>query len=105
MTIKKLLGPSPPTSPWTICPRTPRSQRRRHALSAAVRGDPLMRGQLFPPQKTPSLLDKHIDAVHDLMVRLMRGQRIFHIKIHYSSFGRCSLWLLDDLQLPPAQRG
>ena len=59
------------------------------------RGDPAVRGQLFQQTRAPSLLDKHIDAVHDLMVRLMQGQGVFHIKIHYSS-GRCSLWLLDD---------
>lgn len=59
------------------------------------RGDPAVRGQLFQQTRATSLLDKHIDAVHDLMVRLMQGQGVFHIKIHYSS-GRCSLWLLDD---------
>lgn len=59
------------------------------------RGDPAVRSQLFQQTRATSLLDKHIDAVHDLMVRLMQGQGVFHIKIHYSS-GRCSLWLLDD---------
>src|SRR3989344_1865779 len=58
------------------------------------RGDPAVRGQLFQQTRATSLLDKHIDAVHDLMVRLMQGQGVFHIKIHYSS-GRCSLGLLD----------
>ena len=59
------------------------------------RGDPAVRGQLFQQTRTTSLLDKHIDAVNDLMFRLMHLHGVFHIKIHYSS-GRCSLWLLDD---------
>ncbi len=59
------------------------------------RGDPAVRGQLFQQTRTASLLDKHIDAVNDLMLRLMHLHGVFHIKIHYSS-GRCSLWLLDD---------
>ncbi|MEK7815601.1 MAG: hypothetical protein AAB294_02135 [Pseudomonadota bacterium] len=59
------------------------------------RGDPAVRGQLFQQTRTTSLLDKHIDAVNDLMLRLMHLHGVFHIKIHYSS-GRCSLWLLDD---------
>ncbi len=59
------------------------------------RGDPAVRGQLFLQTRATSLLDKHIDAVNDLMLRLMHQHGVFHIKIHYSS-GRTSLWLLDD---------
>ncbi len=59
------------------------------------RGDPAVRGQLFLQTRVTSLLDKHIDAVNDLMLRLMHQHGVFHIKIHYSS-GRTSLWLLDD---------
>lgn len=59
------------------------------------RGDPAVRGQLFLQTRVTSLLDKHIDAVNDLMLRLIQQHGVFHVKIHYSS-GRCSLWLLDD---------
>ncbi len=59
------------------------------------RGDPAVRGQLFLQTRATSLLDKHIDAVNNLMLRLMHQHGVFHIKIHYSS-GRSSLWLLDD---------
>ena len=77
-----------------------RLRRGRSARGRAARGDVdalatvprrPRRGQLFQQTRAPSLLDKHIDAVHDLMVRLMQGQGVFHIRIHYSS-GRCSLW-------------
>jgi hypothetical protein len=59
------------------------------------RGDPAVRGTLFLQSRVTSLLDQHIDEVHELMDRLMRGHGVFHVKIHYSS-GRTSLWLLDD---------
>jgi len=59
------------------------------------RGDPAVRGQLFLQTRVTSLLDKHIDAVNNLMLRLMHQHGVFHTKIHYSS-GRTSLWLLDD---------
>jgi hypothetical protein len=59
------------------------------------RGDPAVRGQLFLQTRVASLLDKHIDAVNGLMLRLMQQHGVFHIKIHYSS-GRSSLWLFDD---------
>jgi hypothetical protein len=59
------------------------------------RGDPAVRGQLFLQTRVTSLLDKHIDVVNELMLRLMQQHGVFHVKIHYSS-GRTSLWLLDD---------
>lgn len=59
------------------------------------RGDPAVRGTVFMQERVPSLLDQHIDAVHDLIHRLMSQHGVFHCKIHFSS-GRCSLWLLDD---------
>lgn len=59
------------------------------------RGDPAVRGTLFMQERIPSLLDQHIDAVLDLIHRLMCDHGIFHSKIHFSS-GRCSLWLFDD---------
>lgn len=59
------------------------------------RGDPAVRGTVFMQERTTSLLDKHIDEVHDLFNVLMAEHGVFHAKIHYSS-GRCSLWLYDD---------
>lgn len=59
------------------------------------RGDPAVRGTVFLQTRTTSLLDQHIDAVHDLLYTLMARHGVFHTKIHYSS-GRCSLWLHND---------
>jgi hypothetical protein len=59
------------------------------------RGDPAVRGTVFLQTRAASLLDQHIDAVHDLVYTLMTRHGVFHSKIHYSS-GRCSLWLYDD---------
>ncbi|MHB8624288.1 MAG: PDC sensor domain-containing protein [Sulfuricaulis sp.] len=59
------------------------------------RGDPAVRGTVFMQERVPSLLDKHIDDVLDLIHRLMSHHGVFHSKIHFSS-GRCSLWLFDD---------
>jgi hypothetical protein len=59
------------------------------------RGDPAVRGTVFMQQRATSLLDEHIDEVHDLIEALMTSHGVFHTKIHYSS-GRCSLWLMDD---------
>ena len=59
------------------------------------RGDPAVRSTLFMQERVPSLLDQHIDAVLDLIHRLMCHHGVFHSKVHFSS-GRCSLWLFDD---------
>ena len=59
------------------------------------RGDPAVRGTVFMQTRTTSLLDQHIDAVHNTFYQLMTEHGVFHCKIHYSS-GRCSLWLYDD---------
>jgi hypothetical protein len=59
------------------------------------RGDPAVRGTVFMQTRAASLLDQHIDEVHDLFYRLMARHGVFHCKIHYSS-GRCSIWLYDD---------
>ncbi len=59
------------------------------------RGDPAVRGTVFMQTRTTSLLDQHIDTVHDTFYQLMTQHGVFHSKIHYSS-GRCSLWLYDD---------
>ena len=59
------------------------------------RGDPAVRGTVFMQTRTTSLLDQHIDTVHDSFYQLMTEHGVFHCKIHYSS-GRCSLWLYDD---------
>jgi len=59
------------------------------------RGDPAVRGTVFMQTRTTSLLDQHIDTVHDTFYQLMTEHGVFHCKIHYSS-GRCSLWLYDD---------
>jgi hypothetical protein len=59
------------------------------------RGDPAVRSTVFLQERIPSLLDKHIDVVLDLIHRLMSHHGVFHSKIHFSS-GRCSLWLFDD---------
>lgn len=59
------------------------------------RGDPAVRGTVFMQQRAQSLLDEHIDEVHELISDLITEHGVFHSKIHYSS-GRCSFWLLDD---------
>lgn len=59
------------------------------------RGDPAVRGTVFMQERVTSLLDEHIDEVHELFNVLISEHGVFHAKIHYSS-GRCSLWLLED---------
>ncbi len=59
------------------------------------RGDPAVRGTLFMQTRAPSLLDRHVDAVHQRIASLMTHHGVFHMKIHYAS-GRCSLWFMDD---------
>jgi hypothetical protein len=59
------------------------------------RGDPAVRGTVFMQTRSTSLLDQHIDQVHDLVHRLMSRHGVFHVMVHYSS-GRCTLWLYDD---------
>jgi hypothetical protein len=59
------------------------------------RGDPAVRGTVFMQERATSLLDEHIDEVHDLFNVLMTEHGVFHAKIHYSS-GRCSFWLFED---------
>lgn len=59
------------------------------------RGDPAIRSHLFAQCRVHSLVDEHIDQVHETIADLMRDHGVFHMKIHYSS-GRCSFWLADD---------
>ncbi len=59
------------------------------------RGDPAIRGNLFAQCRVHSLVDEHIDQVHETIADLLTGHGVFHMKIHYSS-GRCSFWLVDD---------
>jgi hypothetical protein len=59
------------------------------------KGDPAVRGTLFMQERIASLLDAHIDSVHETIHALMTEHGIFHCKVHYSS-GRCSFWLMED---------
>ena len=59
------------------------------------RGDPAVRGTVFMQERVTSLLDEHIDEVHELFNVLLTEHGVFHAKIHYSS-GRCSFWLYED---------
>ncbi len=71
----------------TLAPPAPQWQQ--------FRGDPAIRGHLFAQCRAHSLVDEHIDQVHETIADLMRDHGVFHMKIHYSS-GRCSFWLVDD---------
>lgn len=59
------------------------------------KGDPAVRSTLFMQTRSPSIADRHIDEITDLVEVLMCEHGVFHSKIHFSS-GRCTLWLYDD---------
>jgi hypothetical protein len=60
-----------------------------------IKGDPVIRGQVFYQTRVESPLDRHMEAVLGLMDELIEDHGVFHCKIHFSS-SRATIWLLDD---------
>jgi hypothetical protein len=60
-----------------------------------LRGDPIIRGQLFQQSRMDSLLDQHIDEILAVLEELMAESGIFHGKIHFAS-SRATIWHSDD---------
>ncbi|MCG6871050.1 MAG: PDC sensor domain-containing protein [Gammaproteobacteria bacterium] len=60
-----------------------------------IRGDPVIREQVFREIRRPSKIDPSLATVNAILAELMRDRGIFHAKLHYSAC-RASLWLTDD---------
>lgn len=60
-----------------------------------VKGDPSVRQFLFQQTRKISLFDEHIDALHDIMFKLLTTKGVFHIKAHYSS-SQLTCWFIDE---------
>jgi hypothetical protein len=60
-----------------------------------IKGDPVIRGQVFQQSRVKSVLDSHIDEVLAILVELFTQRGLFHGKLLFSS-SRASLWLMDD---------
>ena len=60
-----------------------------------IKGDPMVRAFLFQQRRVDSLFDLHLDAVHDVVARLLTEKGVFHAKIHYSS-GQLTCWFSYD---------
>lgn len=60
-----------------------------------LRGDPVIRGQVFQQSRAESLLDQHIDAILPVIEELMAESGVFHGKIHFAS-SRATIWHIDD---------
>lgn len=73
----------------------PAEQTKQSFHWTQFKGDPAVRGTVFMQERAPSLLDKHINEVSELIEILMVEHGVFHSKIHFSS-GRISMWLLED---------
>jgi hypothetical protein len=60
-----------------------------------IKGDPVIRGQVFHQCRIDSPLDTHIDEVLAVMEELIVDHGVFHCKIHFSS-SRATIWLMED---------
>lgn len=60
-----------------------------------MRGDPSIRAGLFLQERTPSLMDEHMNEVLALLAELITVHGVFHAKLHFSS-SRATLWVVDD---------
>ena len=60
-----------------------------------IKGDPSVRSLLFQQERVTSLFDDHIDALHQILLRLFLEKGMFHSKIHYSS-SQLTCWFARD---------
>lgn len=60
-----------------------------------LKGDPVIRENIFNSIRKKSEMDKKIDDVHSIANELVSNLGIFHIKLHYSS-SRSTIWNIDN---------
>ena len=60
-----------------------------------MKGDPVIRGQVFHQCRIESPLDREIDLIIPVLDELVTESGVFHAKVHFSS-SRATLWFLDD---------
>ncbi|MGV6826821.1 MAG: PDC sensor domain-containing protein [bacterium] len=60
-----------------------------------IKGDPVIRGQVFQQNRIQSRLDGQLDLVMPVLEELMLDNGVFHAKVHFSS-SRATLWFIDD---------
>ncbi|MGB0721956.1 MAG: PDC sensor domain-containing protein [Gammaproteobacteria bacterium] len=60
-----------------------------------IKGDPVIRGNVFAQQRVDSVMDKDIDGVLSVHRELMLEQGVHHCQIHFSS-SRSTIWHIDD---------
>jgi hypothetical protein len=60
-----------------------------------LKGDPVIRRNVFQQCRIQSRLDEKIDMVMPVFEELVVENGVFHLKIHFSS-SRATIWLLDD---------
>ena len=60
-----------------------------------MKGDPVIRGQVFHQCRIESPLDREIDLVIPVLDELVTESGVFHAKVHFSS-SRATLGFLDD---------
>jgi len=60
-----------------------------------IKGDPVIRANLFQQQRVRSEMDQHLDDVISIMEELICERGVFHSNLHFSS-SCATLWLMDD---------
>jgi len=60
-----------------------------------IKGDPVIRSQVFEQKRIQSRVDEQIDLIIPIMDELVSENGAFHVKLHFSS-SRATLWMLDD---------
>lgn len=60
-----------------------------------IKGDPVIRGQVFQQQRVPSRLDTQFDLIQLVLEELVTNNGVFHIKVHFSS-SRATVWFVQD---------
>ena len=60
-----------------------------------IRGDPVIRGQVFEQTRAESRMDRHIDDVIGVLQELYGEHGMFHCSVHFSS-SRATIWLIQD---------
>jgi len=60
-----------------------------------IKGDPVIRQNLFKQKRATSAMDEQQDMVNSIVTDLMLHRGVFHAKLHYSS-SRATIWVYND---------
>jgi hypothetical protein len=60
-----------------------------------IKGDPVIRGQVFQQSRAESRMDRHLDDVLGVLRELYAAHGMFHCSVHFSS-SRATIWLMED---------